>query len=240
MEEKTLSSRTRKKVKAQMEKADRERKAKLFSKRMEYARAGALAFKTGKFKDSIQYYFGYIEILEKLKEVGRDELQPKHFDSKKEVAELLLLTGVFWDLAKIHDAGGKKAFDRLRFYLDRFVMFSRGTPFQRVSAELIRKFLVNGSPRNRKEFKNAHLQLGGGKCFLATSVEEYLPEKTLPRLRRFRDRRLLKSVQGRVFVRTYYWVGPSLAKIMIRLPEPIRKAFAKLVQNLADSLKVGP
>ncbi len=239
MEEKTLSGRTRKKVKAQMEKAERERTAKLFAKRMEYARNGATAFKQGNLKDALHNYFGYIEILEKSKDVSRDELQPRHFDPKKEVAELLLLTGVFWDLSKIHDHGGKKAFDRFRFYLDRFVMFSRGTPFQHVSAELIRKFLVNGNPKNRKEFKNAHLQLGGGKCFLATAVEEHLPSRTLPHLRRFRDQRLMMSVPGRSFVRAYYFFGPGLARILIRMPEGFQKRFARLVENFADSLKVG-
>jgi hypothetical protein len=239
VEEKTLSGRARKKVKAQMEKAERERTAKLFVKRMEYARSGASAFKQGNLKEALHNYFGYIEILEKAKDVGRDELQPKHFDPKKDVAELLLLTGVYWDLSKVHDLGGKKAFDRFRFYLDRFVMFSRGMPFQHVSAELIRKFLVNGSPKNRKEFKAAHLQLGGGKCFLATAVEEYLPERSLPQLRRFRDDRLMASRAGRSFVRLYYLAGPVLARVVIRLPIGVRKAFARLVENLADSLEVG-
>ena len=240
MEEKTLSGRTRKKVKAQMEKADRERKSKLFIRRMEYARNGAAAFKQGNLKDALHNYFGYIEILEKAKDVGRDDLQPKHFDPKQEVAELLLLTGVYWDLSKIHDLGGKKAFDRFRFYIDRFVMFSRGMPFQHVSAELIRKFLVNGSPKNRKEFKNAHLQLGGGKCFLATAVEEHLPERTLPRLRAYRDQRLMASLPGKCFVRIYYFIGPWMARILIRVPEGFQRRFARLVENLADSIKVGP
>lgn len=238
MEEKTLSGRARKKVKAQMEKAERERRSKLFARRMEFARNGATAFKQGNLKDALHQYFGYIEILEKAKDVGRDELQPKHFDTTKEVAELLLLTGVYWDLSKIHDLGGKKAFDRLRFYLDRFVMFSRGMPFQHVSAELVRKFLVNGSPKNRKEFKSAHLQLGGGKCFLATAVEEHLPSRTLPILRTFRDQCLMSSRGGRMFVRVYYRVGPVMARGMIRMPESVQVFFARLVEKFADSLEV--
>ncbi|MBU6153615.1 MAG: hypothetical protein KGP28_04870 [Bdellovibrionales bacterium] len=239
MEEKTLSGRTRKKVKAQMEKAKRERMAKLLTKRMEYARNGATAFKAGNLEEALRNYFGYIEILEKIKEVGRDELQPKNFDLKNDMAELLLLTGVYWDLSKIHDLGGKKSYDRFRFYLDRFTMFSRGMPFQHVSAELIRKFLVNGSPRNRKELKNAHLQLGGGKCFLATAVEDHLPARTLPRLRQFRDLRLMESAAGRCFVGAYYFVGPWIARVLIRTPETFQKRFAGLVEKLADSLKVG-
>ncbi len=235
MEERSLSVRARKKVKAQIEKAERERHAKMFQRRMELARIGATAFRGGKFKESIQSYYGYIDILEKAKEVSKDALQPKDFDPKKETAELLLLTGVYWDLCKMHDLGGKKTYEKLKFYLDRFVTFSRGMPFQHVSAELIRKFLVNGNPRHRREFKDAHLKLGGGKCFLATAVEDYLDPSTLPSLRKFRDEVLLQRHSGRLFVKVYYRIGPTLARGMIRLPEFIQKGFARLVDYGSDS-----
>ncbi len=218
-----------------MEKAERERTAKMFQKRMEMARLGAIAFRQGKFRESIQNYFGYIDVLEKSKEVAKDGLQPNQFDQKKEIAELLLLTGVYWDLCKMHDMGGKKTHEKLKYYLDRFVTFSKGMPFQHVSAELIRKFLVNGSPRNRRDFKDAHIRLGGGKCFLATAVEEHLDPATLPRLRLFRDRVLLTSRGGRAFVRVYYAVGPLLARVVIRMPDRIQALFARLADHGADS-----
>jgi hypothetical protein len=135
----------------------------------------------------------------------------------------------------MHDLGGKKTYEKLKFFLDRFVAFSRGMPFQHVSAELIRKFLVNGNPRHRREFKDAHLKLGGGKCFLATAVEEHLDPSTLPVLRRYRDEVLLQQRAGQIFVKIYYQIGPTLARGMIRLPEGIQKGFAKLVDYGSNS-----
>lgn len=219
-----------------MEKAERERKVKMSRRRIELARAGAVTFRQGKYKESIHAYYGYLDVLEKSKEVEKDGLQPKHFDPKKDVAELLLLTGVYWDLCKIHDMGGKKTHEKLKFFLDRFVTFSRGMPFQHVSSELVRKFLVNGSPRNRKDFKDAHIKLGGGKCFLATAVEEHLDPVTLPALRRYRDECLLDRSAGRLFVRIYYAIGPVLARGMIRTPEGFQRRFAGIIDLIGRSL----
>jgi hypothetical protein len=221
-----------------MERARREHFQKLVRVRMELARNGATAFRQGKLKDAMANYLGYIDILEKSKEVDRNSLQPKHFDIKKDLAELLLLSGVYWDLAKIHDHSRGKMDDRLKFYLDRFVMFSRGMPFQHVSTELVRKYLANGTPRHTREFKEAHVRLGGGKCFLATAVEEHLSGRTLPDLRRFRDEVLLQNLAGRIFVRAYYAVGPCLAVWMIRSPDRFQRAFARLVEKLSDAFRV--
>jgi hypothetical protein len=221
-----------------MEKAKREHLQKLVQRRMELARNGATAFRQGKLKEAMAFYFGYIDILEKSKEVERDTLQPKHFDPKKDLAELLLLSGVYWDMAKIHDHSRGMMDDRLKYYLDRFVMFSRGMPYQHVSAELVRRYLANGTPRHTREFKEAHIRLGGGKCFLATAVEEHLPERTIPDLRRYRDEVLLRHAAGKVFVKCYYAIGPWLAVRLIRRPAWLQRAFARLVQNLSDSLRV--
>lgn len=221
-----------------MEKAKREHTQKLAQRRMELARGGATAFREGKFKEAMVHYFGYIDILERSREVERDSLQPKHFDTKNDLGELLLLSGIYWDMAKIHDRTRGKLDDRLKFYLDRFVMFSRGMPFQHVSAELVRKYLANGTPRHRREFKEAHIRLGGGKCFVATAVDDLLPARTLPDLRRFRDEALMPHSLGRLLVKGYYAVGPWVAIRVIRWPLFARRALARLVEKLSDSLRV--
>jgi hypothetical protein len=236
-DDRPLSMRARKKVKEQIEKAERERLLKLFQRRMELARDGALAYREGRLKEAVQNYYQYIDILERTKESGRDKLEPGHFDQKKDVAELLLLSGVFWDLAKIQDKTQKTDLARLRFYLDRFVLFSKNMPFQHVSAELIRKYLVNGTPRHRKEFKDTHIRLGGGKCFIATALEDECIPGTLERLRGFRDRRLLGSAAGRLLVRGYYTISPPLARVLVRAPTPIRFGLARVLSRLALGLQ---
>ena len=173
--------------------------------------------------------------MEKSKEAKPGTLEPKHFDSKKDIAELLLLSGVYWDLAKLHDRVAKKDLTKVKFYLDRYVVFSKGMPFQHISSELIRKYMINGNPKNRSEFKDAHIRLGGGKCFIATAVEDYCEETTLPTLRHYRDSTLLRSGVGRLFVRVYYALGPSLARLVLRLPESIQKRIARRLDRFANA-----
>jgi len=236
-DDRPLSMRARKKVKEQMEKAERERLMKLFQRRMELARDGALAYREGKLKDAVQNYYSYIDILERTKGVGRDRLEPTHFDLKQDVAELLLLSGVYWDLAKIHDRSVKTDMTRLRFYLDRFVLFSKSMPFHHVSAELVRKYLVNGTPRHRKEFKDSHIRLGGGKCFIATALEDDCESGTVDRLRDFRDRRLEPRLLGRTAIRLYYLGSPPVARAVLRLPDGVRTFLGRVLSRLARILQ---
>lgn len=73
----------------------------------------------------------------------------------------------------------------------------------------------------------------GGPCFVATvAFGEGAWE--LEALRRFRDRRLHTSAPGRLFVRGYYAVGPSLACVVERLGlrPPVRAALRWLVHRL--------
>ena len=236
-EDRPLSIRARKKVKAQIEKAERDRLLLLFSKRMELARLGTESFKEGKLMDAIMNYSAYIEVLERTKNVPKGALEPKHFDQKKDIAELLLVSGVYWDLAKMYDRPKRRDADKLIHYLNRFVAFSKGMPFQHVSAEMVRKYLVNSLPKNRKEFKDAHVKLGGGKCFIATAVEDYCEPDTLPTLRKFRSEVLLKNSAGRVFVKVYYRMGPPCASLVLKTPEAFQKFLARGFDRLSNRLR---
>lgn len=231
-----LSGKARRKIKAELQLKAREQHVGLFQKRMELARAGAMFFKDAKYAEALQSYHRYLDLLEKTKGAKPGGLNLGQFDQKKDIAELLLLTGVYWDLAKMHDRVSDKDLARLHTYLEQFVVFSKGLPYQRVSAELVRKFLVNGTPRHRKVFKDIHIRLGGGKCFIATAVEDYCEVQTLPSLRQFRDQSLLTRKSGRIFVGVYYAVGPTLARGVLRLPESFQKSLAKTLDRVAQAL----
>ena len=223
----SLSIRARKKVKAQLEKAEKERTLALFQKRMELARTGALAFKAGKLKESAQAYYSYLDISERSKEVKQGGLTPQNFDPKRDIAELLLLSGVFWDLAKLHDRISKKDTAKLKHFLEKFVLFSKGMPFQYISSELVRKYLVNGLPVHRSEFQDTHVKLGGGRCFIATALQDQCEPGTLASLRAFRDEKLLENFAGKIFVKIYYALGPSLAGWVLKAPPQFQKKIAE-------------
>ena len=231
-----LSIRARRKMKAEIDRVERERQLALFQKRMDLAREGALYFKEENYRDAVKNYYVYLDVLEKSKNVKSGGLDLKHFDQQKDIAELLLLTGVYWDLAKLYDKVSKKDTIKLGQYLDRFVLFSKGMPYQHVSAELIRKYLVYGNPRNRKLFKDSHIRLGGGSCFIATAVEDHCSPQTLPALRGFRDQVLLKRAWGRGFVAIYYRVGPFLARAVLRTPDAFQLKLAHFFDSLVKKL----
>lgn len=233
MDERPVSSRAQRKVREQIEKQERERLKDLFKKRMDLARNGTAFYREKKFKQALECYYQYLSVLEKWKNVKSTGLEPKHFDSQKDVAELLLLSGIYWDLAKLHDHYSKKDVTKLKYFVDQFVKFSKGMPYEHVCAELARKFLVNGTPNHRKIFKDAHIRLGGGKCFIATAVEEYCAPGTLPALREIRDERLSHSLWGRRFIRGYYFLSPPLARAILRFPESIQIKIANTLNWIA-------
>ncbi|MCX8082380.1 MAG: S8 family serine peptidase [bacterium] len=59
---------------------------------------------------------------------------------------------------------------------------------------------------------------GGGGCFIATAVFGSPYERHVQIFREFRDRKLLKTKQGRVFVRWYYRHSPKYADIIRKRP----------------------
>jgi hypothetical protein len=233
-EDNTLSMRARRKYKAQIEKAARDNYIARFNKRMELAKLGVESQKNRNYRQALQCYLSYVDILQRSK--GGGELVPSAFDVKNDSAELLMLTGIYWDLAKIYDRVKGKDKTKTKYYLDKFVLFSRGTSYQRLSREMLRKFLTYESPRNRPLFKEAYVSLGGGKCFIATAVEEHFTDDTVTVLRRFRDEVLSRSNGGRLFIRLYYRFSPSVAILLIRCGSPVQKVVATALEAIATAV----
>ena len=110
-------------------------------------------------------------------------------------------------------------------------------PYQHMCAELLRKYLMNDKPVNKAMFKDCYIRLGGGKCFIATSVEEYCAEYTLQNLRFFRDSYLLKRNWGKLFVASYYAVGPYLARMILRTPESVQRFIARALDQTSMRIR---
>lgn len=217
-----------------MEKEARENYVAKFNQRMDLVKSGVAALKSKDFKTALSHYYAYLELLQKFK--GGGELTPQLFDPKSDAAEMLMVTGVYWDLAKIFDKMGDRDKPKLRYYIDKFVLFSKNTSYQKLSQEMLRKFLQNDSPNNRAVFKEAYTKLGGGKCFVATAVEEHCENETMVILRRFRDEILLRNFAGRIFVKFYYFVGPWIAIRVIRSGEDKQKWIAAKLGIFANAV----
>jgi hypothetical protein len=55
-------------------------------------------------------------------------------------------------------------------------------------------------------------------CFVATAAYESPVAEPVRTLRRYRDRRLARTPQGRLFIRLYYRYGPYGAAVVNRFP----------------------
>jgi hypothetical protein len=229
-------SRARRNAELQAEYAEKMHRLAMLRRRIELAQSGVRAFENHKIQEAVRNFHSYLRILEDWKGVGEGKLTAAHFDVKQDVAELLLISGVYWDLTKLYDRTKSSEKQReFMHYLEKYIMFSKGMPFQHVCLETMRKYIVHDKPIHKPEFKNAYKLLGGSStsCFVATALMDVCDDETLPRLRRFRDERLACSEQGRAFIRWYYKNGPHLAAATDRTPDLLRYGMGKSLDLLA-------
>jgi hypothetical protein len=218
-----------------MEYAEKMHRLAMLRRRIELAQSGVRAYQAGKITDAVRAFHSYLHILEDWKEVGEGKLTPALFDAKNDVAELLLISGVYWDLAKLYDrTSGVAKQKEFRHYLEKYIIFSKSMPFQHVCLESLRKYISNDKPVHKADFKNAFVLLGGTNCFVATALVDVCDERTLPRLRDFRDQTLAVHGAGRAFIVWYYRNGPKLAAVTEYAPGFVRSALGKTLDRLAQ------
>jgi hypothetical protein len=224
----------RKRAQEQMERALEEQRRIRQRRRVEIAKHGVRSYDQRKIGEAVKHFHLYLQILEELKDVGPGQLRPNLFDKEKDLAELLLISGIYWDLAKLYDKTKTDTkYKEFSHYLEKFILFSRGMPFTLVCVETLRKYISNEKPSHKEDFKNALKILSPNKCFIATSLVDHLPDPVLPRLWRFRDEVLERSLLGRAFIGFYYATAPGVAFVLDRMPERVRERAANLVARVS-------
>jgi hypothetical protein len=225
----------RKRAEEQMERALEEQQRIRQRRRIEIAKLGVRFYEQRKIGEAVKHFHLYLKILEELKDVAPGSLRPDLFDKKKEVAELLLISGIYWDLVKLYDKTKSPSnYKEFTHYLEKFLLFARDMPFSHVCAETLRKYIANEKPVHKEDFKNAMKILAPKKCFIATSLVDVLDEPVIPRLWRFRDNILEKRVLGRLFIRFYYWTAPGVAALLDLSPEFARAQAARAVTKVSE------
>jgi hypothetical protein len=227
----------RKKLERDIEQAEEDKKRKLRVQRLEHARAGISAYQKRRLSEAVKHFKNYIHVLEELNRLPPGGLLPTHFDLKKDLSELLMISGVYWDLVKLYDrTRSKERYQEFAGYLEKYVVFSKGMPFQHLCAEALRKYIVSEKPIHRDEFKNAYRALSTYKCFVASALVDVTDEQTIPRLRDFRDQWLVRFYFGRLFIEAYYELGPLLSQAVTALPFGLRRVLGKALDHLAKLL----
>lgn len=222
-------------IKAAMDLAQEQQKRDMFKRRLEVAKKGIMSLEEGKALEAVYHFRTYLRIVEDGKGVADHGLSPQHFNKETDLQEMLLITGVYWDLAKIYDrSNGPEADKDFRIFLNKFVVFSQGMPYQPVSAETLRKTVSYSRVKHRKEFRAAYVQLTGNKCFVSGALIDLIPENEISRLRALRTD-LLQTGSGRLFVASYNRVGPWMARGILHAPDWFRALCARLVRGLVQN-----
>ncbi len=73
-------------------------------------------------------------------------------------------------------------------------------------------------------------------CFIATVVYESGNAKEVEVLRKWRDQSLSNTIIGRLFIKTYYKIGPFLALIIKCIPL-LKKPFRRTLDNFIEYIK---
>jgi hypothetical protein len=226
----------RSELKRSVEAAELEQKLKMFRQRVDLVRTGLRSYQSHKVIPAVKAFHTYLRILEEMKGVGEGGLTPAHFDLRKEITELLLVSGIYWDLVKIYDrTKSAEKYAEFMQYMEKFILFSRGMPFETVAAETMRKYIAKEAPVHRAQFKQAYKNMGGSlMCFIATSLFDVSDPETISKLRKFRDEKLLPSATGKFFVRGYYRMGPFAAGLLDRMPDSLRRRAGSALDRIAS------
>lgn len=209
----------RSRLEEHLKKQEEEQKKELLRKRIEIAKEGATLYHQGKYIEALKFYQRYLLILELWKKCGRDALTPELFDKTRDLYELVLISGVYWDLARLYDRGRKPhQIEELKKMLKKYVLFSKGFPYQPLSSEALRRYLGSGKCQHSELFKSAYKELSGDSCFVATYS---LPEISWSHYEKWRLRRdlikkfsVLNKPVGSGIVGIYEKWSPKLIRIL--------------------------
>lgn len=130
-------------------------------------------------------------------------LRITHFDTKRELTEMLMISHLYFEMARMYDAH-EKFHDESKKCLDQFVHFSANQPYQVVNSELIRKWLKKSAFKNPEAFRNAYQEIfvQSKKCYVVTFCFGETNDVTAE-FREFKDW-LLDRNWGQKVVEVYY------------------------------------
>lgn len=203
-------------------------------KRITIAKNGRIAYEKKNLAEALTNYKKFLHLTARSFDVEVKDLHPKLFPEQSRVAEAILISAISFDLTKIYDhlKNNDAAIERA-VYFRVLLNFSIGMPFQAFIADNVSRY-VKYTPniKHKSEFDQAAKALGARRgCFVATAVYQSADAPEVMKFRAFRDLVLMDSWYGRVGVRLYYTIGPSLAWFVER------NAFGKKMARVAlDSL----
>jgi hypothetical protein len=213
-----------------------------YENRITVTKIGKQALDHGDYTTALTRFVEYMQIMSDIKKT-KDfySLKPGNFDPNKDVTEMLMISHIFFEMARIYDAVPKFKDDSKKC-LEQFVLFSANQPYQIVNSELIRKHLKKSIFKNADLFRWAYEQIyvQSKKCYVVTFCFGTNHDIT----NQYRDFKnvLLDSEFGRELVRIYYtyssvivpkWENSHLMRTFARfIIKPMLLLFSKTLLRL--------
>ncbi len=145
--------------------------AKVYRERLKLLKKGQEYSAADEIPKSVEFYSQYLNALACYFRVEEQELNPKLFDPETDLAELFLLSHVYWDLAKAYDRSPNLHRESIRC-LEQFVKFTSGYKYQYANARTMKTFIRKRLAHNPKAFKDAfeRIQLESTGCFISSDL----------------------------------------------------------------------
>jgi len=230
--EKTTNEEKRKKLTLQ----------KRYAGRITVAKIGREAFLARDFVTATRKYNEYLGIIADIQEKSSIfHLAPEKFDKTREVTEMLFISQIYWELARVYEMTPKLQ-EGFHKSLDQFVRFTINQPYQVLNAEMLRKYIKKNKYRSKQivalEKAYAKIFVQSKKCFIAThTFGENHPITN--ELRHFKAW-LLSKKYGQHLVASYYRFSSPLVDFLDQSPKfslffkfvtaPLLFTFSKLIK----------
>lgn len=183
-----------------------------FENRITMVKFAKESMSVGDYGNALKKYTDYLTTMAEVNKCHDFyALSVNHFNPKKDVTEMLMISHVFFEMARMYDAV-PKYHNECKRCLEQFVHFSVNQPYQVVNSELVRKYLKNGSLKNAEVFRQHYQQIfvQSKKCYVVTFcfgdshvvTEEYRDFKNW----------LLGHRKGQELVRLYYLFSSQMVE----------------------------
>ena len=177
-----------------------------YTQRITIAKQGREAFLGKDYVNATKKYTEYLGILAELNDLEDIyQLKPSMFDANKDVTELLLISHVYWEMARINEMTPKLQ-ATYKKCLAQFVKFTINQPYQVFNSEMMRKYIKKNK---RKSLQISMLNDAYGqifvqsrKCYIATYCFGE-NSKEVATLRTFKED-ILQFSFGKSFIELYY------------------------------------
>jgi hypothetical protein len=217
---------------------------KRYYNRFNHVKAAKILQKEGNLLQAVKKYHEYLKVIGDLHEVDPYKLKPNFFSKERDLAEMFLISQVYWELAKIYDLTPKLQ-PQFTNCLNQFLLFTNNQPFQIVNSEICRRHIKKGRLSNIKAYQEAYntIYIANKSCYIATECygANHNVTNSIRKLKPY----LAKFRGGMFFTKKYYQLSPRAVYYSRKHPvffTPIKNLFIKpalyLLSKAVEILKM--